>query len=364
MNTYRNTCRHKLIGYKAVFFLLATITATAALPSMSTAQVTTDRYSVREVGSFHIGGRQVELRGLPEKEVRFTPTEPPIKLNPNGEFETGQMYVQYVKLDDSFRKGRFPLLMWHGGGLSGVTWETKPDGKPGWQQFFLRNGYDVYVSDAVERGRSSWSRFPEIYPNEPIFRTKKEAWELFRIGPSDSYKNSKENIHYNNTEFPIEYFDQFVKQVVPRWVTSNDSTLAAYDALVNKVCPCVIVVHSQGSTFAYTLANKYPQLIQAVVGVEPSGALDPKTVDMANLSKIPQLYIWGDNIANTPRWQQIQSPLKLQIAELKNRSANIEEISLPDRLIYGNSHMLMMDRNSDQIAQIVHDWLKRNKLSD
>jgi hypothetical protein len=42
------------------------------------------------------------------------------------------MYVQYVKLADS--KARYPLLMWHGGGLSGVTWETKPDGKPGWQQ--------------------------------------------------------------------------------------------------------------------------------------------------------------------------------------------------------------------------------------
>ena len=38
-----------------------------------------------------------------------------------------------------------------GGGLSGVTWETKPDGNPGWQQFFLKAGHDVYVSDAVER---------------------------------------------------------------------------------------------------------------------------------------------------------------------------------------------------------------------
>jgi hypothetical protein len=68
------------------------------------------------------------------------------------------------------RKGRYPLLMWHGGGLSGVTWESKPDGAPGWQQYFLKAGHDVYVSDAVERGRASW--------------------ELFRLGPEGSGYNT------------------------------------------------------------------------------------------------------------------------------------------------------------------------------
>ncbi|MGY8705554.1 hypothetical protein RAD16_07390 [Bradyrhizobium sp. 18BD] len=48
----------------------------------------------------------------------------------------------------------------------------------------LNAGYDVYVSDAVERGRASWARYPEIFKSEPFFRPKKEAWELFRIGQS------------------------------------------------------------------------------------------------------------------------------------------------------------------------------------
>ncbi len=78
------------------------------------------------------------------------------------------------------------MLMWHGGGLTGVTWETKPDGGAGWEQFFLTKGHDVYVSDAVERGRASWARYPEIFKGEPFFRTKKEGWELFRIGETGS----------------------------------------------------------------------------------------------------------------------------------------------------------------------------------
>ena len=116
-------------------------------------------YNVREVGSFHVGGRQVTLTGLPEREIVFSAGTPPLKVNPNGDFEVEQMYVQYVKLADP--KAKYPLLLVHGGGLAGVTWETKPDGKAGWQQFFLQAGHDVYVSDAVERGRASWARYPE-----------------------------------------------------------------------------------------------------------------------------------------------------------------------------------------------------------
>ena len=59
------------------------------------------------------------------------------------------MYVQYVKLANP--KARYPLLLWHGGGLTGVTWESKPDGKPGWQLFFLRAGQGAARPSAARR---------------------------------------------------------------------------------------------------------------------------------------------------------------------------------------------------------------------
>src|SRR3712207_4287266 len=92
-------------------------------------------FLVREIGSFHVGGRQETLSGLPTREIVFSPGAPPLKVDPNGEFEVEQMYVHYVKLAQP--KAKVPILLWHGGGLTGVTWKTKPDGKPGWQQFFL-----------------------------------------------------------------------------------------------------------------------------------------------------------------------------------------------------------------------------------
>ena len=40
-------------------------------------------YMVKEVGSFHIGGRTEVLSGLPTKEVSFSAGMPPIKMDPN-----------------------------------------------------------------------------------------------------------------------------------------------------------------------------------------------------------------------------------------------------------------------------------------
>ena len=184
---------------------------TFALASFIAATPAAADYMVKEVGSFHVGGRTETLTGMPSKELVFSPGSPPVKIDPNGEFEVEQMYVQFVKLAQP--KAKVPLLLWHGGGLSGVTWETKPDGKPGWQQFFLSAGYDTYVSDAVERGRASWARYPEIFKSEPLFRTKKEAWELFRIGPT--YEIGGKRVPFEGQQFPIDAFDQFGKQVFP-----------------------------------------------------------------------------------------------------------------------------------------------------
>jgi pimeloyl-ACP methyl ester carboxylesterase len=315
-------------------------------------------YMVKEVGSFHVGGRTVALSGMPTSEVVFSPGAPPIKVDPNGEFEAEQMYVQYVKLAQP--KAKVPILLWHGGGLSGVTWESKPDGKPGWLQFFLNAGYDVYVSDAVERGRASWARYPEIFKTEPMFRTKKEAWELFRIGPS--YEVGGARVAFEGQQFPVEAFDQFAKQGVPRWVTNDAATQKAYDALVDKVCPCIVVVHSQGGNFGFTAALAAPDKIKAVVAVEPSGAPDPAKVDVGKLKGVPHLFVWGDFRDKVAVWQ------KLPIVPTKYRDALVaaggkaDVFDLPLMGIKGNTHMMMMDRNSDEVAKLIHDWIAKQGL--
>jgi hypothetical protein len=40
----------------------------------------------------------------------------------------------------------------------------------------------------------------------------------------------------------------------------------------------------------------------------------------------------------------------------------VEFIELPKTGIRGNSHMMMMDTNSDQIAGLIQGWMARNGL--
>jgi pimeloyl-ACP methyl ester carboxylesterase len=333
---------------------------TAALLAAATAnEPAAADYVVREIGSFHLGGRQATLTGLPTRDVVFSPGSPVFKVDPNGEFEADQMYVQFVKLAQP--RAKVPILFWHGGGLTGVTWETKPDGKPGWQQWFLNAGYDVYVSDAVERGRASWARYPEIYKSEPLFRTKKEAWELFRFGPS--YEVGGRRATYDGVQFPVDAFDQFMKQGVPRWVTNDAATLAAYDALVQKVCPCIVVVHSQGGNFGFTAALNAPDKIKALIAVEPSGAPDPAKVDVARVKNLPHLIVWGDFLdKNTTTWPGLVRVVTRYREALLAAGAKADVFDLPTMGIKGNTHMLMMDANSDAIAKLIDDWLGKQGL--
>jgi hypothetical protein len=112
------------------------------------------------------------------------------------------MYVQYTELAEPVCP--YPILMWHGGGLTGVTWETTPDGREGFDTLFLRHGFNVCVSDAVERGRASWAQFPEINPVPPCFNSYAERWTTYRLGPK--YPES-----YEGTRFDADKYDAFIK---------------------------------------------------------------------------------------------------------------------------------------------------------
>jgi pimeloyl-ACP methyl ester carboxylesterase len=243
--------------------------------------------------------------------------------------------------------------------MTGATWETKPDGVPGWQSYFLNAGHDVFVSDAVERGRASWSRYPEIYQEEPHFRSKQECWELFRFGPAGTYPT---RAAYADTLFPVDHLDQFAKQTVPRWGCNDQATQAAYDWLIKRVGPAVVVTHSQSGSFGFTAALNAPTLVRAVIAIEPSGAPDPDRVDFSTLRHLPHLLVLGDHIEHDPFWSTILARVRRYLDALRAAGGIVDVLDLPSMGISGNSHFPMMDRNSDQVAGLVQSWMESRGL--
>ncbi|MGW0808901.1 hypothetical protein [Nonomuraea sp. NPDC002799] len=318
-----------------------------------------DGIRVREMGSYYVGGRSMTLTGAAPRDAFVAEGQPPVRVDPNGDFETGQVYVQYVRLVRP--RSSLPLLMWHGGGLSGACFETTPDGRPGWQQLFLAEGHDVHLTDGFAGGRAPWQRYPEIAPAEPVFRTKQQLWELFRIGPAGSYATDPADRRpYPDTLFPVAAFDEFVKQVVPRFRTYDQSTQAGYEALVAKVGPSVILSHSAAGPLGYAVTIAAPDQVRAHVAIEPSGAPDPSTVDFRKLRRIPHLVIWGDHLDADDSWGELYASARRFHDALRAAGGRSTWIDLPDHGYSGNSHMIMMDRSADRVAHTITSWLEDN----
>src|SRR5580765_1315110 len=96
-------------------------------------------------GSFFIGGEKVEQTAGELGD-----------LGPGGHISINQMYVRYMVPQSG--AGNVPVVMVHGATLTGKSWETTPDGRMGWDEYFVRHAYPVYVPDQVGRGRSGFNQ--------------------------------------------------------------------------------------------------------------------------------------------------------------------------------------------------------------
>jgi pimeloyl-ACP methyl ester carboxylesterase len=311
--------------------------------------------TLRDMGSFFVGGHQTETTEAPVQDWVLTPNGIPVRIDPNGTTQVGQMYVQYFLPAES--QGRLPILFWHGGSLTGATWETTPDGREGWLTYFLRQGWPSYNVDAVERGRSGWAPRDPHFAHPPLLRTLQDSFTQFRIGRpvADGSLPALTGAAYPGCQFPLESFATFVQQVVPRWSTTDDLTLDAYCALLARTGPAIIVAHSQGGAFAFRAAERCPDKVAAIVALEPAQG---GSTDGAVLAKIPVLAVYGDHLGLDARWPRIRERTETYFARARAAGTRVDIIDLPTIGIHGNSHMLMMERNNTAIANLVLQWLQ------
>src|SRR6185503_13425184 len=147
-------------------------------------------------GSFFVGGEKKSIQG--------------------GDVTVNQMYVQYQTPPNGGR--HLPVVMVHGCCLSSKTWETTPDGRMGWDEYFVRRDRPVYLADQVSRARSGFdastisavkagTQPPSALPNI-IYASQQVAWTVFRFGPA--YGKA-----FPDGQFPIEAVDELYKQMIP-----------------------------------------------------------------------------------------------------------------------------------------------------
>ena len=93
-----------------------------------------DQSAVAQRGYFYVGGKYV---GEPGKDIM-----------------QGQIYVEVLAPKDVRRP--YPLVLIHGAAQTATNWMGTPDGRKGWAEYFVEQGYVVYMIDQPMRGRSAW----------------------------------------------------------------------------------------------------------------------------------------------------------------------------------------------------------------
>jgi pimeloyl-ACP methyl ester carboxylesterase len=324
----------------------------------------------------------------------------------------GQMYVEYMIPQQLLHP--YPVVMVHGGNQTGTNFTGTPDGREGWAQYFVRRGYAVYVVDQVARGRSAyWS---QVYG--PLPASRLAFVEQRFVAPEQTPMWPQAHLH---NQFPGDgvpgdpNFDQFYAAQfpsIPSFPQQQQLNRDALAALLDKIGPAILLTHSQSGAFGWPVADARPNLVKAILAVEPSGPpvhdienvgapdwfRDAERTKISGLGDIPITYdppLGADEKLAFVRadvairsdlvrcWRQ-QEPARRLVnliripvlivtsqasyhapyddctaAYLIQAGVSVRHIHLADLGVLGNGHMMMIEKNNQAIAAVMLDWLEQ-----
>ena len=184
-------------------------------------------------------------------------------------------------------------------------------------------------------------------------------------------------------------------------------------ALLDKIGPAVLLMHSQSGAFAWPIADARPKLVKAIIAVEPNGPpvyetefkgapdgsptsgkkqdLRPRrgAAHLRSAARRPakSLPSCARTSPTRPTWCAAGSrpsrrascqnlariPILIVVAEASYHAAYdhctanyLTQAGVPNTFIRlgdvgirGNGHMMMLEKNSDDIAGVIEDWLMK-----
>ena len=339
-------------GLALVGVVLALGAAAQAAPKSAKAALSGPLVIAKQ-GSFFVGGRDVTSDSISFASAFGT----------SGVITVDQIYVRY---QTPVGAGRTPkVVLIHGCCLTGMTWETTPDGRMGWDEYFVRRGYPTYVIDQSWRGRSAADpsminaahqgkvaidKIPQVASSG-----HETSWVNFRIGPAMGKT-------YPGVQYPTEAAAEFFKQMVPDEANSlptPNPTVPNLALLSQKLEHTVLISHSQSGIYPFQVEQISTQGIVGIVSIEPGACPDAKG-DLAPYASVPTLVVFGDFVDLNERWKTRLVTCREFVARLNAAGGHAQMLVLPEAGIMGNTHMMMQDKNNLQVADALIAWIRKN----
>ena len=324
---------------------------------------------LQSIGSFFVGGHDRTTDAVSSNAPG------------NGTITIDQMYVQYQIPVPPKSGPQVPVVLLHGCCLSAKSFEETPDGRMGWNEYFVRRGYPTYLPEQVTRARSG---FDPTVLNEIALgldgMTVKDMPYLFQISHEGAYTSFRfgpsVGTPWPDEQFPVKYVNEFYKQLIPDlnaylpskiYPPTPNPTYGNLSRLARKLGGAVIVGHSESGFFPENAALVSTQDIKGIVSIEPGGSctttnpaskpLTQAQIDI--LATIPTLVLFGDHVEGSGFEGAYKNCQHYQ-SLIKAAGGDIVFIHLPELGIRGNSHMMMLDKNNLQVADIIMFWISEH----
>jgi pimeloyl-ACP methyl ester carboxylesterase len=370
------------------------LTAAAAFALLTSAGANAQQPpAIAKQGYLFAGGKYVEVNG---RQVL-----------------SGQAYVEFQIPRQ--RTKPYPIIIIPGAAQTATNFTGTPDGREGWAQFFLRKGYAVYIVEQPGRGRSGYQAEVDGPQASPVTRNVENRF----TAPARANLWPQARLH---TQWPgtgvagDPVFDQFMGSQVP-FLQKPDVIQAlnrdAAAALLDKIGPAIVMTHSQSGAFGWPIVEARPNLVKALIQVEPSGPpvhdieligapdyfrdgavakpwgltaiplkYSPEVTDPSQLSFVQQEKPDGEGLAKC--WMQASAPRQLPelqkapilivhgeasfhapyehclVKYLEQAGVHPTWLDLGKAGIHGNGHMMMLEKNNLVVAEAITKWLARS----
>ena len=276
---------------------------------------------------------------------------------------------------------RPPVVMIHGGGHSGACYLLTADNRPGWAPRFADAGYPVWLPDWPGCGRSGDVAFEDLTgetvcaalgavileaaaastSGRVILMTHSMSgamgWKLAEQnraaieklvavapGPPGNIQPEATVIEETDDEVVVESFG------MQRRLTRDRVYMGGMEFASHKLIgKSTRFPEAELDAYAGHLAGVPPRLLYERQNV---GGSQLKIDNPRVFEALPVMVFTGEFDTDHPK------DIDRAIVEwLRDAGASVDFYWLPDHGIPGNGHMLMMEENSDELAELIINWV-------